>query len=423
MSDGSGWTSIYSCLPPALVPERSILALSPGIIVDAVFVVLVLIALFSGWRQGAFAAVLSALGVAAGLVCSVAIAPHLVQLTDSSALRFILALALMFLLVGLGNLVGGLLGARLRDRIRWRGSLIIDSLIGSLFHAMATVLVAWLVAIPIATNVGGSVSQGLKHSHALGFVDKHTPEIIAHVPSKMAALLNESGLPPLVSPFSEARAREVAAPNIKVEDTALVERLRPAVVHVMGESQQCSRRLMGSGFAVDDNHVVTNAHVVAGTNSVRLDTVAGVQDAVVVYYNPSLDIAVLRSEHLGLSTLAWATEDARSGDDAIVMGFPQSGPFEAAPARVADKFSIAGPNIYATGRVERESYSVRGNIRQGNSGGPLVNTNGEVLGVVFGASVDKTDIGYALTAREVTSAIGDLTQLSEGVDTGECVNN
>ncbi|MBL3960873.1 trypsin-like peptidase domain-containing protein, partial [Bacteroides thetaiotaomicron] len=76
-----------------------------------------------------------------------------------------------------------------------------------------------------------------------------------------------------------------------------------------------------------------------------------------------------------------------------VMGFPESGPFEAAPARIAERITISGPDIYASGRVERESYTVRGTIRQGNSGGPMVNTEGDVLGVVFGASVDNSDIG------------------------------
>lgn len=103
------------------------------------------------------------------------------------------------------------------------------------------------------------------------------------------------------------------------------------------------------------------------------------------------------------------------------MGFPESGPFEAAPARIADRITISGPDIYATGRVERESYTVRGTIRQGNSGGPMVDTSGNVLGVVFGASVDNSDIGYALTAQEVRSQVGDASQLATPVDTGQCV--
>ena len=140
-----------------------------------------------------------------------------------------------------------------------------------------------------------------------------------------------------------------------------------------------------------------------------------------VFYDPAEDIAVLRSPGLDLPALPWAPEVASSGDDAIVMGFPASGPFEAAPARVRDKITINGPNIYASGRVDREAYTVRGSIRQGNSGGPMVDVNGNVLGVVFGAATDNTDTGYVLTAADVQGKIGDITKLIDPVNTQNCV--
>ena len=140
-----------------------------------------------------------------------------------------------------------------------------------------------------------------------------------------------------------------------------------------------------------------------------------------VFYDPQLDIAVLRSEELTMASLQWASATAVTGEDAIVMGFPNSGPFEAAPARISERLKIAGPNIYATGRVEREAYTARGSIRQGNSGGPMLNLDGQVLGVVFGASADESDIGYALTADEVQEAIGNIAALDTPVGTQECV--
>jgi len=178
---------------------------------------------------------------------------------------------------------------------------------------------------------------------------------------------------------------------------------------------------MGSGFVADKEHVITNAHVVAGTEEVWLDTVLGTFQADVVFYDPQLDIAVLRSEELTMAPLQWASATAVTGEDAIVMGFPNSGPFEAAPARISERLKIAGPNIYATGRVEREAYTARGSIRQGNSGGPMLNLDGQVLGVVFGASADESDIGYALTADEVKEAIGNIAALDTPVGTQECV--
>ncbi|AIU31850.1 membrane protein [Corynebacterium ulcerans] len=396
--------------------------MTPGTVVDIIIGLALILAIFSGWRQGAFASVLSTLGVIAGLICGAALAPVVMEQTESTALRFLLALGTVILLVGIGNLVGGLIGSSLRDRAQWRKTLALDSMVGALFQALATLIVAWLVAIPLATSLSGSVSQGIKNSTILGFVDRNIPAALSTLPSRISAMLNESGLPPLISPFVEGtQSKQVEAPAIKVADTALVERLRPSVIHVLGESEKCSRRLMGSGFVIDESHVITNAHVVAGTDKVSLDTVEGVFAAEVVYYNPQLDIAVLKSDKISLPALSWAQEPAESGADAIVMGFPESGPFEAAPARVSDRITISGADIYSNGRVEREAYTVRGSIRKGNSGGPMVDTEGNVLGVVFGASVDSSDIGYVLTAQEVQNIVGDIAAMESPADTQKCV--
>ena len=214
---------------------------------------------------------------------------------------------------------------------------------------------------------------------------------------------------------------EVDAPAVHIGDPELAERVRPSVIHVLGDAEACSRRLMGSGFVTEPDYVITNAHVVAGTDKVRLDTVLGLKEADVVYYNSDVDIAVLHSPGLDLEPLPWAEHAAVTGDDAIVLGFPQSGPFTAEPARVRDRLTIAGPDIYSTGRVERDAYTVRGSIRQGNSGGPMINPEGQVLGVVFGASVEDSDTGYALTADEVRGHVGDVTQLVDAIPTGSCV--
>ena len=375
---------------------------NPGVLTDGLLVIALLLALWGGWRQGAFASVLSTIGVVFGLICGAGLAPKIMGLTDSTALRFLLGLGTVVLLVGMGNLVGGLLGA-------------------GVFQALATLIVAWLVAIPLATGGTSAVAQGVRQSHILGFVDNFTPSFMGQLPAKISAMLNESGLPPLISPFEDHVTREVEAPAIKVDNVALVEQLRPSVIHILGDAQQCRRRLMGSGFVAAPDMVITNAHVVAGTDTVHLDTALGVKEASVVFYDPAEDIAVLRSPGLDLPALPWAPEVASSGDDAIVMGFPASGPFEAAPARVRDKITINGPNIYASGRVDREAYTVRGSIRQGNSGGPMVDVNGNVLGVVFGAATDNTDTGYVLTAADVQGKIGDITKLVDPVNTQNCV--
>ncbi|APT91753.1 membrane protein [Corynebacterium phocae] len=395
--------------------------MNPALIVDGIIVIGALLAWLSGWRQGAVSSLLSFVGIVAGLVIGAGVAPFVLELTDHVALRFLLVVGLLMLLGGVGQLAGTALGTRLREKMKARSHQTWDSFVGGVFQVVALLAVAWLVSLPLASGLSGKAGLGVRESTVLGALNRNMPQGINNVPAEIAGMLNETGLPPLVSPWITQGTVEVEQPRIEVQDRALIERLRPSVVHVLGDADACSRRLMGSGFVAREDYVITNAHVVAGTNVVALDTVLGVKEAEVVYYNPDVDIAVLHSPKLGIAPLPWAVEPAESGQEAVVMGYPLSGPFTATPARIRERLIIAGPDIYADGRVERDAYTLRGQIQQGNSGGPMINAQGEVLGVIFGASVDDTDTGYALTANEVLGHVGEYWTLTQPVPTGECV--
>lgn len=391
--------------------------MSPALIADLIIAFASCVTFFFGWRQGAFASVLSAVGVVSGIVLSVAFLPLVAAYTANPTLTLLLGIGVMVLIAGIGNLLGGLAGSRLRQSIRTRAAMTVDSLLGAVFQVFALLLVVWFVATPLVGRVTGPVGEGLSNSRVLTAVDQLTPPVIDNLPARLAATLSESGLPPLVSPFTGAR--EVEPPNILIDDTAMVDRVRPSVVYVLADAPQCSRRLMGSGFVISPDTILTNAHVVAGTDTVHVETVNGTVEATVVFYDPDTDLAVLHSAGLDLPALQWAEDAASTGDDAVVMGFPEGGPFEARPVRIRDKIIVNGPNIYATTRVDREAYSLRGTIRHGNSGGPLLTTDGDVLGVIFGTAVDESETGYALSADEVISTIGEFS--TAAVDTGACV--
>lgn len=396
--------------------------MTAALIVDCLIVGVVCLGLVSGYRYGAISSFLSFVGVVAGLIIGLAAAPALLELTDNIGLRFLIAIAVLVLLVGFGQVLGSTLGARLRDGMRQRASQRIDSILGAFFQAIAALLIVWLVSIPMAAGLTGPVGNGLRGSKILGEINKLAPNALLELPRGIGSMLNESGLPPLVAPApGQEGGPQVEAPSVEVQNPEMVDTVRPSVIHVLGDASECRRRLMGSGFVTAEDYVITNAHVVAGTETVSLDTVVGMKNADVVYYNPEVDLAVLHSPGLGLKPLEWAPQPAQRGDDAVVMGFPQSGPFNANPARVRSRITIAGPDIYSTGRIEREAYTLRGHIQQGNSGGPLLDAEGSVLGVVFGAAVDDVDTGYALTGDEVRSHIGDISDLTEPADTGACV--
>ncbi|EUA24258.1 trypsin family protein [Mycobacterium xenopi 3993] len=111
-------------------------------------------------------------------------------------------------------------------------------------------------------------------------------------------------------------------------------------------------------------------------------------DATVVSYDPSVDIAILAVPNLPAGPLAFADAAAKTGTDALVLGYPGGGDFVATPARIREIIELSGPDIYRNATVTREVYTIRATVEQGNSGGPLIDLNGNVLGVVFGAAVD-----------------------------------
>lgn len=395
--------------------------MDPAWIVDGLIVVAVLVAMGTGWRQGGFASFLAGIGIFAGLVVGLGVAPMVLKITDQVGIRFLLAIGMLILLIGLGQLLGSALGHAIRDRMKTKSAQRIDSSIGVVLMALFSIVLIWLIATPMAAGLNNEVGKGLRESAILREVNRVMPAELSQVPRSIAGMLNESGLPPVMMPWEDGSSVDVEEPNIEVANQDMVQQVRPSVVHVIADADGCRRRMMGSGFVTADNYVVTNAHVVAGTQTAYVDTVLGIKEARVVYYNPDVDIAVLKAEDLGLEPLPWADTQAGTGDDAVVVGFPHSGPFSATPARVRERVNIAGPDIYSNDRVERESYILRGTVVQGNSGGPLISPDGQVLGLIFGASVDDTDTGYAITAEEVRSHIGDVTQYQDSVNTQECV--
>jgi S1-C subfamily serine protease len=141
----------------------------------------------------------------------------------------------------------------------------------------------------------------------------------------------------------------------------------------------------------------------------------------VVSYDPDADISILDVPNLPSQPLVFAEAPAATGQDALVLGYPGGGDFAATPARIREVIELSGPDIYRSKTVTREVYTIRGTVRQGNSGGPLLDLTGNVLGVVFGAAVDDADTGFVLTTKEVSRQLQKLGNTG-AVATGACVS-
>jgi S1-C subfamily serine protease len=214
----------------------------------------------------------------------------------------------------------------------------------------------------------------------------------------------------------------VETPDANLADNPVVAAKKSSVVTIRAPAPSCQKELEGSGFVVSDHTVMSNAHVVAGSDSVTVqDTDGNSYDATVVSYDPAVDIAILDVPGLPAPPLAFANAPAATGTDALVMGFPDAGSFEATPARIREVVELNGPDIYRTTTVTRQVYTISGTVRQGDSGGPLLDLNGQVLGVVFGEAVDDPDTGFVMTAEQVSRELQNIGNTT-AVATGSCIS-
>ena len=388
--------------------------------VDLLVIVLALIAAVSGARQGMVTAIASLSGVLLGAIVGVRIAPVLVERFSSATTRVVFTVAILILLVALGETIGVWAGRTVRERMHIEPIRQVDSALGTVVLALAVLVVAWLVAVPLTSASSAGLASAVKHSVILGTVDKVMPETVRQLPADLRRLLRQSGFPDVLGPFAATPQTEVEPPDPALQASPVVQQLRPSVLKVRGRAPSCGRALEGTGFVVAPERVMTNAHVVAGTEEVGVETSRGLVPGRVVLYDPETDVAVLAVPGLRAPPLPFAPNDATTGESAIVLGYPLDGPYQASEARVRERIELRGPNIYEAQTVVRDVYTVRAVVRSGNSGGPMVDPAGQVLGVVFGAAVDDDDTGFVLTADEVADEVANAPGLDARVSTGAC---
>jgi S1-C subfamily serine protease len=389
---------------------------------DVVLVVAGVLFALSGYRQGFVVGVLSFVGFLGGGVLGARLAPRVAQLDALAGFpRPAVGLAVVFLAATLGQVLATVLGGALRRRLTWRSARRLDAAGGAVVSVLSLLLVAWLVGRALASSPYPELASQVRRSAVMATVDGLVPESGRRFLADFRDLIDERGFPEVFSDLQAADEAGVDAPDPALRTNPVVDAVRPSVLKVTGDARGCGKRIEGSGFVYAPERVMTNAHVVAGVRRPQVEVAPGRSlDAVVVLFDPARDVAVLAVEGLRAPQLAPAAQEAERDQGAVVVGYPQDGPFSADEARVIRTQRARGKDIYQQEDVVREIYSVRGLVRQGNSGGPLVDTRGEVLGVVFAAAADDQTIGYVLTWDEVAPAAEQARTATRPVSTREC---
>jgi S1-C subfamily serine protease len=390
-------------------------------IVDLVLIALALVFALSGFRQGLLVSATSFFGFLGGAVLGAQLSGPVADRIDGSSVTRVFA-ALVVVLAGalLGQVVAGAAGRALRKRVTWEPAKVVDSVAGAVVSAAAVLLVAWMVASPLATAPFPQLAGQVRQSALVQAVDEAVPDRVRSVYDSLREAIDRRGLPDVLDPLTPTRAREVPAPDAALARSPVVQSVQGSVVKISGIAASCSRQIDGSGFVYADDRVMTNAHVLAGVSDPVVLAEGAEYDAVPVYVDEATDVAVLAVPGLPQQPLTFAQAAADTGDDAIIMGYPGGGDLYVGAARVRDRGDISGPDFRNSRTVVRDVYALYGDVRSGNSGGPLFDPEGQVLGVVFASAIDDPNTGYALTAAQVADAATAGVRSGDEVTTGAC---
>jgi S1-C subfamily serine protease len=376
-----------------------------------------------GFRNGAVVGLFSMVGFFGGAVIGAQVAEPLgSRLADGRAQIPIAIICVLFVAM-LGQLLGVWAAGHVRTRIVKDAGKAVDSGIGAALGVVSVLLVAWMVAVPLASSPYPSLSSAAVNSTIVRGVDDVMPKDVRSLYASLRSFLNQSGFPPVFGDLPQTHIVKVEPPDstLSPDVAARVRAASASVLKIYGEAPSCNRGIEGSGFVYAPQRMITNAHVVAGTSRVGVQVSSSqTLPAKVVVYDPERDVAILDVPGLQAPALKFSSVPANTGDPAVVLGYPEDGPFNVRSARVRSRDSVSGNDIYGNGNVRRNIYSIYAVVRSGNSGGPLLAANGRVLGVVFATALESTDTGYALTDGEIAPDVNQGRGADARVGTGGC---
>ncbi len=388
-------------------------------ILDWVLVLVALAYALSGYWQGFIAGASATAGLLLGGLVGVWLAPSLLGGAHPSVWVSLGALFIVLVCASIGQATLQYAGARIRGKITWQPVRALDAVGGAALSMAAAMVVAWVLGVAVSGARLPSVSKLVRNSAVLGTVDRLMPDGADQALQSFNDVVGSSTFfPRYLEPFAPERIARVGPGPRRMTSDPEVLAARASVLKIRSENS-CGEGVEGTGFLYSPGHIMTNAHVVAGVDSPTVLVGNSEVSAKVVYYDPDLDVAVLSVDGVRRPFLKFdKTGEAR--DPAAIEGYPQDGPFDLQPARIRGEQRLRSPNIYGNGTVIRQVFSIRGLVRPGNSGGPLISDDGDVLGVIFAASVSDSDTGYVLTAAQVSQGAAKGLTNDREVDTGHC---
>lgn len=374
-------------------------------------------AIIRGLDVGFIRQFFSTSGFFGGLFAGAWLQNHLVGLVHTPASRAFLALSVILtsalLCMALGEYIGWTLKFKVKDTAIANR---LDRYFGSVLAVGALLGAVWLGATMFRNVPSPMWQRQINGSRVVAALDSTLPSA-PDVLSRLGKLIDPNSFPQVFLGLEPVPGKEAPLPDMG-ELNAAVQTTRPSVVKIEGKG--CGGIVEGSGFVANGNDVITNAHVLAGVREPLIIDSNGTHRARVIWFDPGLDMAVLRTSGLAGPPLKLEAATVGSGTAVAVLGYPGGGGFTANGAAVIDSFTARGRNIYDQGETTRDIYSLKAVVEEGNSGGPVVNKDGAVIGVIFAKSTAYEQVGYALTMPDVIHGLQQAIKNNRTVSTGEC---
>jgi S1-C subfamily serine protease len=387
-------------------------------VLDLVLILALLSYLIYGLRNGFLVTLGGIAGFAAGAVAAFFAVPLVSEFVDDSAWRLTAIVASTVVLVALGHGLGTMIGRKIRGAVRITPLRAVDRLVGGAASLVVSALVMSMLAFSISSLGVPFVSQPLAESKVIRFIDGLTPNPVKATMAQLRSTVIGNGIPTLLEGLDQGAPLPV--PNAST-DTPALNRAAESVLKIAGTAYECGQNQTGSGFVVSPGRVVTNAHVVAGVSQPVVEILnGGAMPGRVVYFDTKNDLAVLAVDGLPTEPLA-LSPDLPNGSPAAFAGYPHGGPFQSKPATVQDITTVLVPDIYGNNSSPEEIYRLAGDIQPGNSGGPLLTTDGLVAGVIFAKATSDAEMGFAITMDDLTPVAAQAPAMNAPVSSGQCI--
>ncbi|MEP6842121.1 MAG: MarP family serine protease [Pseudolysinimonas sp.] len=388
-------------------------------LLDVLLVIVLLVYLGEGWRNGFIRSLSAIVGLVAGGAAAFFLIPVVGAVVPDPFWRTFLVVSVAVALIILGSMAGAGIGRALRGRVEKTPLRPLDRVGGAVANLVVGALITALLAGSVASLGIPVLSAAVSNSWVLQSINTATPEPVTAALARLRSAVLAQGLPVISGGFSGI-TKSPGVPQVDTGTTTLAA-AAASVVRINGTAYACGQNQSGSGFVIAKDRIVTNAHVVAGVQQPIVQAPNGqTLDGRIVYFDPQNDLAVIAVSGLNAATLTLGSTLA-VGDDAVIDGYPYGGPFTTGGAQVLARSTESVENIYSDARTSRELYTLAADIEPGNSGGPLLEKNGSIAGIVFAKSSTDANLGYAMTDTLLAPVVQQAAALSAPISSATCV--